>query len=227
MEITMWMEAFSKVMEEAFGQRLKFLGLQGSQARGEAGPDSDIDTVVILDRLLPEDLQRFRSAVAALPHREKLCGFLSGAAELAAWDRGELFQFVMDTVPMCGDLSSIAPPVGSEDARRAVHTGSCTIYHACCHNLLYERSTELLAGLYKMAGFVLRAKVMADNGVRCMKTADLTPWTAGEDREILEKVMALGSGGALLEKDLTSWGEKLLMWAQGLIIRYQHGHLGL
>lgn len=221
MEITVWMEAFSKLMEESFGQRLIFLGLQGSQARGEAGPDSDIDTVVILDRLLPDDLEKFRSAVAALPNREKLCGFLSGKAELAAWDRGELFQFVLDTVPIRGDLSSITPPLGREDAHRAVHTGSCTIYHACCHNLLHERSTELLAGLYKMAGFVLRAKAMADDGVRCVKTADLVPWAAGEDREILKRIVDLRSGRALLEEDLMPWGEKLLMWAQEMIVSYQ------
>ncbi len=36
---------------EAFGPRLCYMGLQGSWLRGEATPRSDIDTVVILDRL--------------------------------------------------------------------------------------------------------------------------------------------------------------------------------
>lgn len=221
MEIAMWTAAFAKVMEAAFGERLVFLGLQGSQARGEAGPDSDIDTVVILDRLTPEDLEIFWSAVAELPNREKLCGFLSGAAELAAWDRGELFQFVLDTVPIRGDLAVLTPALGTEDACRAVHSGGCAIYHACCHNLLYERSGELLAGLYKTAAFTLRAKAMVDAGMRCVKTADLFAFCTGADRVVLERWEAIRKGCVLGETELEAWGGELLTWAQGLIISYQ------
>ena len=46
-----WMEAFIRRMRQAFGDRLAFVGLQGSRARGEATPKSDIDVVVVLDRL--------------------------------------------------------------------------------------------------------------------------------------------------------------------------------
>lgn len=221
MEITTWIAAFATAMEAAFGERLVFLGLQGSQARGEAGPDSDIDTVVILDRLMPEDLTVFRAAAAGLPNREKLCGFLSGAAELAAWDRGELFQFVLDTVPIRGDLAVLTPALGVEDARRAVHAGGCAIYHACCHNLLYERSGELLAGLYKTAAFTLRAKAMVDAGVRCVKTADLFAFCTGADRVVLEHWETIRKGCALEEAELEAWGGELLTWAQGLIVSYQ------
>ena len=223
MEIGTWTAAFAGAMETAFGERLVFLGLQGSRARGEAGPDSDIDTVVILDRLTPEDLAVFRSAVAGLPHREKLCGFLSGAAELAAWDRGELFQFVLDTVPIRGDLAELTPALGAEDARRAVHAGGCAIYHACCHNLLYERSVELLAELYKGAAFTLRAKVMADEGVPCVRTADLLVRCTGADRTVLERREAIRAGRTLGETDLDAWGGDLLTWAQKLIVNYRRG----
>ena len=44
-----WMEAFMARMRQAFGDRLAFVGLQGSRARGEATPKSDIDVVVVLD----------------------------------------------------------------------------------------------------------------------------------------------------------------------------------
>ena len=223
MEIGTWTAAFAKAMEAVFGERLVFLGLQGSRARGEAGPDSDIDTVVILDRLLPEDLEQFRAAAAALPNREKLCGFFSGAAELAAWDRGELFQFVLDTVPIRGDLAALTPTLGREDARRAVHAGGCAIYHACCHNLLYERSAELLAELYKGAAFTLRAKVMADAGAPCVRTTDLLNHCTGMDRTVLERREAIRAGRTPGEADLDAWGGDLLTWAQQLIVNYQRG----
>ena len=38
------------LLTEAFGSRLIYVGLQGSYLRGEAGPDSDIDAMVVLDR---------------------------------------------------------------------------------------------------------------------------------------------------------------------------------
>ena len=36
-------------LEEAHGERLRGIVLYGSEARGEAGPDSDIDLLVLLD----------------------------------------------------------------------------------------------------------------------------------------------------------------------------------
>ena len=40
------------------------IGLQGSRGRGEAGPDSDIDVVCILDACSLDDLEAYRAAVA-------------------------------------------------------------------------------------------------------------------------------------------------------------------
>ena len=76
-----WMEAFIARMRQAFGDRLAFVGLQGSRARGEATPKSDIDVVVVLDRLEADDISAYRTALEGLPEREKICGFLSGRAE--------------------------------------------------------------------------------------------------------------------------------------------------
>ena len=106
MDLTLWLPRFTAAMEETFGERLLFLGLQGSRARGEAQEDSDIDTVVILDRLTAEDLAAFRAAAETLPYGEKLCGFVSSAGVLRSWDRGELFGFIRDTVPLKGDLAT-------------------------------------------------------------------------------------------------------------------------
>jgi predicted nucleotidyltransferase len=52
-DITQWMEQFLRAVEERFGDRLWFVGLQGSYGRGEATETSDIDPVVILDALTP------------------------------------------------------------------------------------------------------------------------------------------------------------------------------
>jgi hypothetical protein len=45
------LDEFRRQLSEHFGTRLVGLTLFGSQARGDAGPDSDIDVAVVLDRI--------------------------------------------------------------------------------------------------------------------------------------------------------------------------------
>ena len=47
-------------LEEAFGERLSHVILYGSEARGDAGPDSDVDMLVVLEEPVAyaEDLRR-------------------------------------------------------------------------------------------------------------------------------------------------------------------------
>jgi predicted nucleotidyltransferase len=50
----------------AYGERLSTIVLFGSEARGEAGPESDIDLLVVLERLVGdygEELERGLTAV--------------------------------------------------------------------------------------------------------------------------------------------------------------------
>ena len=110
MEIENWMKQYCGAVRAAFGDRVRYIGLQGSRGRGEAGPDSDIDVVCILDSCSLQDLETYRAAVKDLPDRDKLCGFVSGTAELAAWDRGELFQFRTPCGPAAAGGARGRPP---------------------------------------------------------------------------------------------------------------------
>ena len=101
-DIHAWLGQAQAGLQAAFGLRLRFLGLQGSYGRGEAREGSDIDLVVILDQVTEADWRTYREVLAGLPHPELACGFFSGAAELAGWDRADLFQFVHDTTPILG-----------------------------------------------------------------------------------------------------------------------------
>ena len=57
-DVKIWMDKFLLKLDETFGERVRFAGLQGSYGRGEATEKSDIDTVVILDKLSVEKVQR-------------------------------------------------------------------------------------------------------------------------------------------------------------------------
>ena len=50
-DINDWINRFLKVLNDIFGERIWFVGLQGSYGRSEAIETSDIDVVVILDQL--------------------------------------------------------------------------------------------------------------------------------------------------------------------------------
>ena len=56
--IDLWLTEFQTRLDETFTNRIYFLGLQGSYARGEATASSDLDVVVIFDELTPADLQK-------------------------------------------------------------------------------------------------------------------------------------------------------------------------
>ena len=202
-----WMSLLRDRLLESFGDRVVFIGLQGSRARGEADDDSDIDAVVILDTLSVGDLGTYRGILDRMPHRELACGFVSGMDEIARWDPADLFQFRMDTVPILGDLDSILPPMDPDDSRRAAVAGACSIYHACVHNYVHERSPEILDALYKQARFVLRAKHYSETGVFLRALPNIVSETKGSDREI-----AIGPEG-----DFDSRSEALIGWSSDII----------
>ena len=112
-DVNSWMNNFLKKLDEAFGSRVYFVGLQGSYGRGEATSTSDIDTVVILDELNAEDIKSYNNMLDSLPHRDLICGFLSGKKEILNWEASDLFQFYHDTKPIKGSLDALLPIIDS------------------------------------------------------------------------------------------------------------------
>ena len=54
-DINLWMKEYSSELRKIFGNRIWFVGLQGSYGRNEATEQSDIDAVVILDKVTLEN----------------------------------------------------------------------------------------------------------------------------------------------------------------------------
>ena len=102
-----WISDFSQKIQENFKSRIEFIGLQGSYAREEATEGSDIDVVVIFDKLKMDDLKKYDEIISKMSCREKICGFLSGKDELANWEKSDLFQFYYDTKAIYGKLDFI------------------------------------------------------------------------------------------------------------------------
>ena len=84
-----------------------------------------------------------------------ICGFLSGKDELLHWEVSELFQFYYDTKPILGSLDVLLNSIDVASVERVIKADACSIYHGCVHNMLYDRSSEILRSLYKSASFVI------------------------------------------------------------------------
>ena len=132
-----WMKDLTEKLKRQFGQRLLFVGLQGSYQRGEATADSDIDVVVLLDTLSFQDLSLYRDIIQHMPHSKLACGFISGKAEIQHWPSYDLFQFVHDTRAYYGSLEEIVGDV-DQYAADALRVGAANLYHAACHSYLFE-----------------------------------------------------------------------------------------
>ena len=213
-EINTWINEFLSALEKLFGSRVLFVGLQGSYGRGEATDKSDIDTVVILDELSASDIAAYGKMLDALPHRALTCGFLAGKSEISAWEPSDLFQFYHDTKPIKGDLGFLLPLINEDAVKRAVKIGACNIFHGCVHNMLYEKSEEILRGLYKSASFIVQAIYFLESGKYVSRMKDLIPLLSESEKLVAETFFSLKNGGKV---NFTQMSETLFEWSKNRI----------
>ena len=210
-DINDWINRFLKILNDTFGERVWFVGLQGSYSRGEARDTSDIDVVVILDQLSAADIQKYNAMLNTLPNRELICGFVSGKNELLDWEPSDLFQFYHDTTPIKGSLEEVVAVVDETAVNRAIKIGACNIYHGCVHNMLHEKSEDILKGLYKFASFVVQAIAFKQTGKYVKHQSELRDVVSTDERVIVDTFLNLKNGGIVA---FNSMSEALFAWAK-------------
>ncbi len=210
-DITTWMDGFLKALNDTFGNRVWFVGLQGSYGRGEASETSDIDVVVVLDKLSASDIWVYNAMLDTLPERELICGFLSGKNEILNWEPSDLFQFYYDTTPMKGSLDELLTVIDEAAVGRAIKIGVCNIYHGCVHNMLHEKCEDILRGLYKSASFVVQAIAFWQTGKYIKHQKDLLDVVSADERKIVEIFLKLKNGE---DVEFSPMSEVLFAWAK-------------
>jgi len=214
-DITTWMQNFLQTLNKTFENRVWFVGLQGSYGRGEATETSDIDIVVILDELSAKDIQIYNDMLDTLPNRKLICGFLSGKNEIMNWEPSDLFQFCNDTTPIKGTLDEVIALIDENAINRAIKIGACNIFHGCVHNMLHEKSEDILRGLYKSASFVVQAIVFKQTGNYIKYQEELLKVVSSDELVIVENFMNLKNGGTV---DFSLMSETLFDWAKKWIL---------
>ena len=210
-DINVWLNDFLQKLNDGFASRVWFVGLQGSYGRGEATETSDIDVVVILDELNASDIYTYNNMLDTLPHRELICGFVSGKNEIMNWEPSDLFQFYHDTTPIKGSLDDLLPLIDHVAIDRAIKIGAGNIYHGCVHNMLHEKSEEMLEGLYKAASFVVQAIVFKQTGNYIKHQNQLLQVASVEERMITETFLKYKSEEAV---DFNEASRMLFEWSK-------------
>ena len=218
-DITSWMNVFLQTLNETFGNRVWFVGLQGSYGRGEATETSDIDVVVILDELSFSDVQAYNAILDTLPHREMICGFLSGKKEILKWEPSDLFQFYYDTTPIKGSLDELLTVIDEAAVSRAIKIGACNIYHGCVHNMLFDKSDGILRGLYKSASFVVQAIVFQQTGKYIKHQKELLSVASPDEQATVNTFLKLKNGEAV---EFDAMSDTLFAWAKKWIEDKKH-----
>ena len=212
-----WMMSLSEKLKTAFGERLLFLGLQGSYQRDEVREDSDIDVVIILDVLTMEDLEQYKSIISTIPDNDKACGFISGKKELQKWPKHELFHFSNDTRSYQGVLNELFPPIERVDIINGVKSGVSNLYHFCCHNYLYGED-EALQEIYKGTFFVLQGAYYLRSNIYIKNKECLLPLLDGVEKQIL----AISSNWDAYKDATLAYPydhyKTLLKWCSGIMV---------
>lgn len=212
-----WVGNLAQKLRDAFGERLLFVGLQGSYRRGEATESSDIDIVVVFDRLGVDDLERYRAVVRTMPESAKACGFVSGREELLGWPKFEIFQMRQETEAIHGTLEGLVPRTSRADIAKSVEIGAANAYHALCHAFLYDdedAQRATLAGIYKGAFFLLQLRHYLRAGQYIPTKREMLPLLQDDERDILFVSMQKGQP---LAGEPAEHFRKLIAWAGGIL----------
>lgn len=171
-----------------FGDRLVYVGLQGSYLRGEANENSDIDIMLVLDSLSVEDMDKYRTALQRLGHFENSCGFICGRDELERWNPLEVCQLRHTTKDILGSLDALLPQVSREDEVNYVKVSLGNLYHELCHRYIHaERSKNeaKLRGSSKALFFLIQNLHYLESGDFVLKKSELMGRVSDADREML------------------------------------------
>lgn len=113
------------------------------------------------------------------------------------WEPSDLFQFCHDTTPIKGSLDEVMAVIDESAVNRAIKIGACNVYHGCVHNMLHEKSDDILLGLYKSASFVVQAIAFKQTGNYISHQKELLQIVDSDERVVIESFLKLKNGGTV------------------------------
>lgn len=188
-EIDEYMEELIERLKEAFGDRLAYIGLQGSYLRKEETDHSDIDVMAVIDNLSVEDLRIYRQTLVAAGNFEKSCGFICSRADLEHWNPLEICHLLYTTRDYYGELKNLVPSYSMEDERNYVRFSLNNLYHEICHRYIHadrEHNVSKLPITCKSVFFIMQHLYYLKSGHFIPTKRELLACVRDEDKTVLE-----------------------------------------
>ena len=175
--------------QSAFGERLLYMGLQGSYLRGEAHENSDIDIMMILDRFSVRDMDTYREILKTIGFWERSCGFICGKEEMNRWNPLEVCQLKHTTKDLLGVLTDYLPPATREDEINYVKLSLGNLYHELCHRYIHasrDKNVVKFRGTCKSVFYLIQNLRFLESGQFLLSRRELKEAATQEDRIVLE-----------------------------------------
>ena len=214
LNIESYLSSLLTLLQQNFGPRLVFVGLQGSYLRGEATENSDIDIMTVVDGLSVSDLEQYRALVSSLEEPEKSCGFICSKTDLSHWNPLEICHLLHSTRDLFGRLRPLVPSYTEQDVRSYVKLSVNNLYHELCHRFIHgERGKAIAAlpSLYQSAFFLLQNLYYLEHGLFPQTKAELLPLLSGRNHSVLKCAMTFKADSAF---DFHACFELLFLWCQ-------------
>lgn len=189
-----YISSLTALLQEAYRDRLCYIGLQGSYLRGEATEDSDIDIMVVVRDMTVSDMNAYQEAITSLDDFDKSCGFICGLTELQHWNPMEICHLVHTTKDYLGVLADLVPAYTEADVRTYVQMSLGNLYHELCHRYIHASKEENIAALpatCKALFFILQnLHYLRCHRFVCTKK-ELLSTLSGIDKQVLEMAVSL------------------------------------
>ncbi len=183
-----------EVLNGVFGERLLYIGLQGSYLRNEETENSDIDIMAVIDNLSVEDLKTYRKALVSVGNFDKSCGFICGKTDLEHWNPLEICHLLNTTKDYYGELKSLVPVYTIEDEKNYVKFSLNNLYHEICHRYIHadrEYNISNLPITCKSVFFIMQHLYYLSSGKFISTKQELLRYVQGVDRTVLELSISL------------------------------------
>ena len=218
-DLNAYLQDLMSACRSAFENRLLYMGLQGSYMRGEAGENSDIDIMIILDRFSVKDMDVYRDILVRTGYSEKSCGFICGRDEMARWNPLEVCQLLHTTKDLLGSLTDYLPRADRKDEINYVKLSLGNLYHEICHRYIHAdraNNTAKLQNTCKELFFLLQNMHYLESGEFIITKKELKERVSAEDREMLNLAELPD------EYDFDSAFAALFSWCQKAFIRMEN-----
>lgn len=206
-------------LKDVFGERLVYIGLQGSYLRNEETKNSDIDIMAVIDNFSVEDLKIYQKALVSIGNFDKSCGFICGKTDLEHWNPLEICHLLNTTKDYYGELKNLVPKYTIEDERNYVKLSLNNLYHEICHRYVHadrEYNISKLPITCKSVFFIMQHLYYLSSGNFIPTKRELLECVQDEDKTVLELSISLQNYS---DYDFEKAFSVLFNWCQNALSR--------